>query len=451
MGARYDIGISDPTKSSYQKGGNSAEMADTYVGYITHFIVTRDGREGAPKWMKISSLRSYSKRIREYACRNGTIPRNLVLPLIFNGGDGSHNHPTQVLLDSATMQYLFGRHTGLNVGIINDLGASRVFASQADVAGALDWNLHLYALEGAEMRDRERRRLNDTHAKFVEHRSFEEFAEHIRDLDVLYVHRYQKNLRDGASGDVHCTPITLDLLNKYGFRPNARVLHARPVDSEVGELGNSLRWHTWNASDTQSDFGVPARMAMMEYAIQNNMFQLDRIAEVLRPEDFGFTVVDLSGTPPAEKKSEKYTTAYVKDGIVVDHIPPGCSSAMEEVMRSKLHDVTMICASGVKGDLDSSVPKDVIKIYGDIEWPDEFTGLVALFTDTTVRKSCRVSEFRGGKRVKKWTLREESDGDGKCENKKCITQPEYNEGIRFSLTERADGLKECPFCNTVQQ
>ncbi len=49
--------------------------------------------------------------------------------VVINAGDGSHEHPTQALLDMLSLQERFGRLKGLKVGIIGDIAHSRVARS----------------------------------------------------------------------------------------------------------------------------------------------------------------------------------------------------------------------------------------------------------------------------------------------------------------------------------
>ena len=50
---------------------------------------------------------------------------NLNIP-IFNGGDGSGNHPTQSLLDLLTIYQEYGKFEGLKIAIVGDIAHSRV-------------------------------------------------------------------------------------------------------------------------------------------------------------------------------------------------------------------------------------------------------------------------------------------------------------------------------------
>lgn len=51
--------------------------------------------------------------------------------LVINGGDGAHEHPTQALLDAATIRSVFGGLDGLIVAICGDIRHSRVAGSDA--------------------------------------------------------------------------------------------------------------------------------------------------------------------------------------------------------------------------------------------------------------------------------------------------------------------------------
>jgi len=49
--------------------------------------------------------------------------------VVINAGDGTHEHPTQGLLDMMSIQEKFGRIAGLKIGIIGDIAHSRVALS----------------------------------------------------------------------------------------------------------------------------------------------------------------------------------------------------------------------------------------------------------------------------------------------------------------------------------
>ena len=55
---------------------------------------------------------------------------------VINAGDGTGEHPTQALLDAATIRQHFGRIEGLKVAICGDIKHSRVARSNALAARA---------------------------------------------------------------------------------------------------------------------------------------------------------------------------------------------------------------------------------------------------------------------------------------------------------------------------
>ena len=405
MGAKQDIGISAPEKSSLGKGETLADTIDTYVGYGANFIVIRDPREGSSRWAKICALKSYSKRIREYAFKNRKFPSNITLPVILNGGDGSNNHPSQHLLDCATMKYFLGRFDNLNIGIINDVGASRVFSSQIDAAKILNWKIYLCKSPRIKLSERNMQRIKDTGVEIKEFENFKKYLECLKDLDALYVHRFQKNLREGESAEQEMMQkISKELLEKNGFSKNAILMHARPVDKEVKEISDCLRYHQWNKSGIQSDLGIPTRMAIAYHVIEKNLFSLDEIIKTINYEDFNYFKKNFSEIPPKSKTREEYTTAFIKNGYVIDHIPLGCGSKVHEMISKKYPEATVILSSNVNSERKNYKRKDVIKIHGDIEWDNEMDGIISIFTDPDEEKSCRISYFQNGKRENKLSL-----------------------------------------------
>ena len=92
--------------SSVSKGESLVDTLNTLVAMRPQAIVMRHGASGAPHFLS----------------------RQLTTPII-NAGDGTHEHPTQALLDARTI--LDRRHTleGLRIAIIGDIAHSRVARS----------------------------------------------------------------------------------------------------------------------------------------------------------------------------------------------------------------------------------------------------------------------------------------------------------------------------------
>jgi aspartate carbamoyltransferase catalytic subunit len=92
--------------SSVQKGESLIDTAKTLEAMKVDFIVLRHAASGAPHLIA-----------REIKTR------------VINAGDGSHEHPTQGLLDAFTILEKKGRIDGLKVAILGDIAHSRVARS----------------------------------------------------------------------------------------------------------------------------------------------------------------------------------------------------------------------------------------------------------------------------------------------------------------------------------
>lgn len=99
------INISGAT-SSTQKGETLIDTAKNLMAMRPDAIVLRSGASGAP----------------------AVIARHVDAAVI-NAGDGTHEHPTQALLDASTIRAHKGQFSGLNVAIVGDIEHSRVARS----------------------------------------------------------------------------------------------------------------------------------------------------------------------------------------------------------------------------------------------------------------------------------------------------------------------------------
>lgn len=92
--------------SSLVKGETLKDTARNIEAMKVDMIIMRHSSSGAPQLLSKS-----------------------VSPSIINAGDGSHEHPTQGLLDIFTIKERKNKITGLNVSIIGDIAHSRVARS----------------------------------------------------------------------------------------------------------------------------------------------------------------------------------------------------------------------------------------------------------------------------------------------------------------------------------
>jgi aspartate carbamoyltransferase catalytic subunit len=104
--------------SSVSKGESLVDTLNTLAAMRPNAIVMRHSASGAPHFLA----------------------RHLPIPII-NAGDGTHEHPTQALLDARTILDRTQRLEGLRVAIIGDIAHSRVARS----------NVHLLSKFGVDI------------------------------------------------------------------------------------------------------------------------------------------------------------------------------------------------------------------------------------------------------------------------------------------------------------
>src|ERR1700691_2049083 len=92
--------------SSVSKGESLVDTLNTLAAMRPNAIVMRHAASGAPRFLA----------------------RHLPIPII-NAGDGTHEHPTQALLDARTILDRREKLEGLRVAIIGDIAHSRVARS----------------------------------------------------------------------------------------------------------------------------------------------------------------------------------------------------------------------------------------------------------------------------------------------------------------------------------
>ena len=94
------------SSSSLKKGESFKDTAQNIEAMKIDAVVMRHPTPGAPKHLT-----------------------QFIDSIIINAGDGTHEHPTQAILDMMSLYEKFGRLDGLKIGIIGDISHSRVALS----------------------------------------------------------------------------------------------------------------------------------------------------------------------------------------------------------------------------------------------------------------------------------------------------------------------------------
>jgi aspartate carbamoyltransferase catalytic subunit len=226
------INISGST-SSTTKGETLLDTARNLMAMAPDVIVLRHSSSGAPHFIA-----------------------QHVEAAVINAGDGTHEHPTQALLDCATIRKHKGRIAGLTVAIVGDIAHSRV--ARSDV-------LALRKL-GATVRVAGPRTMLPVGIEELGAEVLERVEPAVAGADVVIMLRIQKERLDGAG----LFPNTREYSRYFGLgqrlyatlKPDAIVMHPGPINRGV-ELDPAIADGTRSVILDQVTYGVAVRMALL--------------------------------------------------------------------------------------------------------------------------------------------------------------------------------------------
>jgi aspartate carbamoyltransferase catalytic subunit len=176
---------------------------------------------------------------------------------VINGGDGSHEHPTQALLDALTIRRRRGKLEGLLVAICGDIRHSRVARS----------NIHLLTAMGARVRVIAPPTLLAPGIERLGVEVFTDMRRGLKDCDIVMMLRLQTERMQGSF-----VPSIREYFHFFGLdydklaaaKPDALIMHPGPmnrgveIDSEVADdIDRSL-------IREQVEMGVAVRMACLD-------------------------------------------------------------------------------------------------------------------------------------------------------------------------------------------
>jgi aspartate carbamoyltransferase catalytic subunit len=278
------LASADSATTSAAKGESLADTVRVVENYAD-LIVVRHPCEGA------------ARAAAEYA----NVP-------IINGGDGSHEHPTQTLCDLYTLRQENASIRGLNVLIVGDLKNGRTVHSLVYALARFSANIFTMPADGLELPREVARRLEREFqcmampaedaealiggdrgrppigAVYVAAPAGQQFtllpdlnvksaqSKLRKRIDVCYVTRPQKERflsSDGLSADYPV--VNKQFLERKPYR-EARVLHPLP---RVSELDYELDGDPRGVYFKQAGYGVPVRMALIAKLLGVSPFKAD--------------------------------------------------------------------------------------------------------------------------------------------------------------------------------
>jgi aspartate carbamoyltransferase catalytic subunit len=177
---------------------------------------------------------------------------------VVNAGDGTHEHPTQGLLDAFTVRRLKGKLGGLVVTIVGDITHSRVARSDALLFGTLGAEVRLFGPKTLLPRDAEA--LGPT-VKVAG-----SWREALDGADVVMMLRIQKERLGGAF-----IPSMREYARHFGLngarlalaKPDAIVMHPGPMNRGV-EIDSATADGPQSVILDQVEAGVAVRSAVLE-------------------------------------------------------------------------------------------------------------------------------------------------------------------------------------------
>ena len=168
---------------------------------------------------------------------------------IFNGGDGSGNHPTQSLLDLLTIYQEFGKFEGLKIAIVGDIAHSRVAHTNIEVMNRLGMEVHVVAPE-----------------QFQEvGYDWETLDEIIKDMDIIMLLRVQHERHDGGMSltkEEYHQQYGLTIEREQQMKEGSIIMHPAPFNRGV-EIADEVVECERSRIFKQMENGVYVRMAVL--------------------------------------------------------------------------------------------------------------------------------------------------------------------------------------------
>jgi len=181
---------------------------------------------------------------------------------VINAGDGSHEHPTQALLDALTIKSRFKNFTKLKIAICGDILHSRVARSNIEILNTLGSSINIIGPKSLIPKDLEKKKV----------KIFHNMKDGLKNCDIVMMLRIQKERILGTH-----IPNENEYFKKFGLdykklafaKTKAFVMHPGPMNRGV-EIDSKLADDvTRSLIQEQVSMGVAIRMACLEILINN--------------------------------------------------------------------------------------------------------------------------------------------------------------------------------------
>jgi aspartate carbamoyltransferase catalytic subunit len=234
------IGFSEPSTTSMKKGESLFDSMRV-IGSYADILVIRHPQEGSAA----------------IAARAAASP-------VLNAGDGTHQHPTQTLIDLFTIQECQGTLKNLRIAMAGDLKYGRTIHSLCLALAQYPVRLYFIAPENLGLPIAIIQELKKRGIEFSVHETLEEV---IPFVDILYMTRTQKERFPENGMD----PSNTCLLKKKHLdqaKKNFRILHPLPRLNEIEESIDETPFANYFQ---QAANGIPVRMALLALTLKEKV------------------------------------------------------------------------------------------------------------------------------------------------------------------------------------
>ncbi|MAP94001.1 MAG: aspartate carbamoyltransferase catalytic subunit [Ponticaulis sp.] len=220
--------------SSVKKGETLIDTAMTLNAMAPDLLVIRHGASGGVRLLS-----------RKVDCA------------VVNAGDGTHEHPTQALLDALTIRRRKGQLEGLKIAICGDILHSRVARSNAMLLHQMGAEVRLVGPPTLLPPGTETWGASSVHT---------DMCEGISGCDIVMMLRLQLERMNGLY-----LPSKREFFQLYGLdeaklkyaKPDALIMHPGPMNRGV-EIDSSITESANSVITEQVSMGVFVRMAVLE-------------------------------------------------------------------------------------------------------------------------------------------------------------------------------------------
>jgi aspartate carbamoyltransferase catalytic subunit len=249
------------TRTSFELAGKrlGADVINISVG--TSAI--KKGETLIDTAMTLNAMRPDVLVVRHPDAGAVTLLSNHVNCAVINAGDGSHEHPTQALLDALTIRRRRGGLRGLTVAICGDVMHSRVARSNIHLLNAMDARVRLVAPPT----------LLPTAIERMGVEVFHDMRAGLKDCDIIMMLRLQSERMQGTY-----VPSTREYFHFFGLdgeklsvaKPDALIMHPGPMNRGV-EIDSAVADDiTRSVILDQVELGLAVRQACLDILSRNS-------------------------------------------------------------------------------------------------------------------------------------------------------------------------------------